>query len=110
MINTSPLEAIEYADGQILSYSAQGGSLTLILKDWQEKERTLIFKGVSGLCDLGVIGFDLSHCKVSNKGIFTQKLKNIHEDKEEYYSLDLWIADYDEEPLFTVAFQAFEIE
>lgn len=99
------LSKVEYADGKILRYIAQGDSLTLLLKNWQEDSQNIILSGVLGMSDLGIIGQELSHCEICENHELINTLKNLHSDDEKYLCFKLWSADNDERPLLLVAFQ-----
>jgi len=72
---TNPAEdfaTVPLADAQVLELSLTE-DLCIRLKDWKEKEFTLIFEGVVGLELFGVVGEDLSHGTVDSTDPLIQR-------------------------------------
>lgn len=58
-----PLASI-VPDGEILSLTLRGDRLTVVIKDWQEREHSIQFSGVAAVESLDPVSEPLSHCQI----------------------------------------------
>lgn len=100
---------INFSDAEIFRMHTKKGDLHIELKDWQEKEISLVFKEVIGFEAFSPEGEDLSHGIATQKDPFIEHACKIANDNQEGVICFRFWSSWSNQPILTIAARDFEI-
>ena len=99
------LSELDISDGQITEFTVQSDTVTILLKDWQEKTYKIIFKDVIGVEAYSPENIDLCHIDVKSSSKALQKVcLLVREDENEItkYSKYSFFSAWSEFPILII--------